>query len=828
MTSFIRLISITVILFINMQFGYSFENSTAYYVENRGQIIDRFGCSDMSVRYSLALPGMNLHLRDGGFSYDTYTALTEDDAYNAGIRDYQFSGRDFPLSSQRGTSSPSAKSIPLPEKPSPLYFHRVDVKFVGANPQPEIIAGDEVASFSTYYTAGVRHSTIITRQYRTITYHELYPFIDVVFHVRGDGAPEYDVIVRPGGDVRQVKLQYEGQNSIALRNGAVELGLWGGVLTEHLPRGYESETNRYIAVNFTLDHSTVGFEVSGHSTLATVVIDPTPLLVWGRYFGGSKRDQAEDITFDSAGNLYMTGTTASTSNIATSGTYQSVLFRDFDVYIAKFTAKGEQIWGTYYGGLYVEGGKAIAIYSNKIVVVGSAESDSMATDSALQTTKRGYSDCFVAVFTSDSGLIQWATYIGGDSLENGYGVAVDKDGFIYVAGVTVSDSSIATPGAFQENYHQGIVHGDAFLAKLTPDGKRVWATYYGGEYDDYAYDVATDRAGNVYLAGATRSHAYIGTNGSHQPERFVGTDPLLTDAFLAKFTPDGNRLWATYYGGGGTDYFYTVSTDNDNNIYLCGWTTSAQGIASATTYRATIADTARGDAFVVKFNENGVRQWATYYGGTDLDFAQDLSVHGNGDVLYITGHTNSSFGIATQGAHQAWKSGGGDGFVAKFTAAGQFVWGTYYGGPGTDYANAVATDKIGNIVVTGWTESDAGIATSGSQQPFRRGDRDAFLGSFDPIGTGVETEAANDVAGLSVTATQENGDIRVRFTTTKTCHIVLRLADISGREAGMRDMMCESGSTIMILPAVHLSAGIYAVTVSDGMSVAGATVGIVR
>lgn len=822
------MISVAVIFFINVHLGYSFENGAAYYVENKGQIIDRFGCSDMSVRYSLALPGMNLHLRGDGFSYDTYMPLNEDDNYDAGIKDCTFAERDSPLYFQKKTSSPSAKSTSLPEKPSPLYFHRVDVKFAGANPQPEIIADDESASFSTYYTVGVRHPTSVTRRYHTITYRELYPFIDIVFRVRDDGAPEYDVIVRPGGDVRQVKLQYEGQNSIALRNGAVELGLWGGVLTELLPRGYESETNRDIAVSFTLDHSTVGFEVSGHSTLATVVIDPTPLLVWGRYFGGSKREQAEDIVCDSTGNFYLTGTTASTSNIATSGAYQSVLFRDFDVYIAKFTAKGEQLWGTYYGGLYVEGGKAIAVHSNGIVVVGSAESDSLATDSAMQTTKYGYSDCFAAVFTSDSGLIRWATYIGGDSLENGYGVAVDNDGFIYVAGVTVSDSNIATPGAFQEKYHQGIVHGDAFLAKFTPDGKRVWATYYGGEYDDYAYNVDTDGDGNIYLTGATRSYAYIGTNGSHQPERFVGSDPLRTDAFLAKFTPDGNRLWATYYGGGGTDYFYGLSIDNNNNVYLCGWTTSPEGIASATGYRTTIADTVRGDAFVVKFNENGVRQWATYYGGSDLDFAQDLSVHRNSSVLYITGNTNSSAGIAVQGAHQLWKSGGGDGFVAKFTTTGQFVWGTYYGGPGTDYANAVATDKLGNVVTIGWTESDIGIATSGSQQEFRRGERDVFLACFDPIGTGVEAEAVHDSTRFSVIAVQENTQVRVRFTTIKACRITLRLADISGREAGMWDVICEPGVTTMFLPAERLSAGVYAVTVSDGMAVAGTTVGIVR
>ena len=89
-----------------------------------------------------------------------------------------------------------------------------------------------------------------------------------------------------------------------------------------------------------------------------------------------------------------------------------------------------------------------------------------------------------------------------------------------------------------------------------------------------------------------------------------------SDAFLVKFNSSGVRQWGTYYGGTGYDYSFSCATDASGNIYLSGYTRSTSGIATTGAHQTTLG---RGyDAFLVKFNSSGVRQWGTYYGGTRL------------------------------------------------------------------------------------------------------------------------------------------------------------------------------------------------------------------
>ena len=103
---------------------------------------------------------------------------------------------------------------------------------------------------------------------------------------------------------------------------------------------------------------------------------------------------------------------------------------------------------------------------------------------------------------------------------------------------------------------------------------RLWATYYGGSGNDNAYGVATDASGNVYMAGQTDGASGIASGG------FQNTFGGAADAFLVKFDAAGNRLWATYYGGTGSDGGYAVTTDASGNVYLGGYTSSTSGIAS--------------------------------------------------------------------------------------------------------------------------------------------------------------------------------------------------------------------------------------------------------
>jgi len=319
--------------------------------------------------------------------------------------------------------------------------------------------------------------------------------------------------------------------------------------------------------------------------------------------------------------------------------------------------------------------------------------------------------------------IYWSTYFGGDSDDYGTACAVDSSDNVYLTGYTWSGTGIALGG-----YQNGNAGGyDAFLAKFNSNGVLLWATYYGGDNEDKGKSCAVDAMGNVYIAGETYS-ANLASLSAHQTA-LAGYN----DAFLVKFDSDGNRIWATYYGGGYYDEGYSCAVDASGNVYLAGYAWSDSGIATAGAHQQSIGGGT--DAFLVKFNSDGVRQWGTYYGGELWESGYcTTDVTGN---VYLAGFTSSTVNIATISAHQTTLGWGDDAYLVKFNTDGVRQWGTYYGGGDYDWGYFIATDSQGNVYLEGHTGSDDVIATSGTQQPTRGGDYDAFLVKFDGNGSRI-------------------------------------------------------------------------------------------
>jgi hypothetical protein len=382
---------------------------------------------------------------------------------------------------------------------------------------------------------------------------------------------------------------------------------------------------------------------------------------WGTYYGGSGVDSAFSCTIDSSGNVYMIGSTNSTSGIATAGAHETTVN---DGFLVKFNSNGVRQWGTYLEGEV----KACAIdASGNVCIVGCTNSTSgIATAGAHQTMMLGSGDAFLVKFNS-SGVKQWGTYFGGTSsgalgLETGISCTTDSSGNIYMVGLTSSNSNIATGAAHQTVY--GGNNSDAFLVKFNTGGVMQWGTYYGGLGDDRGLSCATDSSGNVYMSGQVCQQflpdSAICTPGAHQTNYGGG----LSDAFLVKFNPSGVRQWGTYYGGSSIEEGTSCAIDPFGNVYMVGYTGSAAGIATVGAHQAVGSNSL--DGFLVCFDSSGVRQSGTYYGECLInDCASDTS--GN---IYIVGNTRSNSGIATPGSHQT-VSGNSvyyDAFLVKFNA----------------------------------------------------------------------------------------------------------------------------------------------------------------
>lgn len=627
------------------------------------------------------------------------------------------------------TSQPFQNIKSYQRQPSTTITNQADLIFIHADQSAGIIASEGQGYYENYYTTGNADSGIThVHTYKTLTYKNIYPNIDMVLHAIGQGI-KYEFIVYPGGKVSDIQLQWNGFDNIKMiENGGIFYAMALGNMMESNPVSFQGKKG--IGSAFILKNNRIGFETGRYDKSRTLVIDPT--LNWGTYFGGSGYNEGTGVTIDAFGNVYMTGYSDSRNGIATSGVHQtSYGGGNDDAFLAKFSNSGSLLWATYYGGSSID--EALGLNTDglgNIFITGITESSSgIATVGSYQTSLAGTDDVFLAKFSS-SGSLTWATYFGGgNGINTGNGVSTDASGNIYLTGTTYSNVGIATSGIYQTSLAG--TH-DAFLAKFSSTGSLFWATYYGGSINhiangaNSATGVSTDSSGNIYIVGWTDCNVGIATAGAYQTA-LTG----YTNTFLAKFSGSGGLLWATYYGGRSTDEGLGICTDGLGNIYITGYTESSSGIATTGAYQT--SNIGGFNTFLAKFNSYGSLLWATYYGGIGINQGIGVSADDTGNV-YITGLTTSKNFIATTGAYQTSNAGGATGnynsFLAKFSSTSSLLWATYYGGNGGDEGLGVIADHIGNVYMTGLTGSKNGIATSGAYQTLFSGPDDAFLVKF--------------------------------------------------------------------------------------------------
>lgn len=420
------------------------------------------------------------------------------------------------------------------------------------------------------------------------------------------------------------------------------------------------------------------FQVMGQSNMCAFLVKfkNTGQRKWGTFYGGHafRYSQGNSCATDLNGNVYLVGTTDGTTNISSPGSYQPNAGGETDAYLAKFDSLGSRLWATFYGGNGYERGYGCSTDAlDNVYFAGTTEgSEGIATANAHQPNSGGqYADAFLAKFNG-AGQRLWATYYGGDAVEEAYSCPTDINGNVYLCGYsgTQSGTSIATPGSHQPQCNTG-VYSNAFLAKFNAAGQRQWGTYYGGNNSSFASSCAPDALGNVYLAGSTDSDngTTIATPTSHQPN-YGGGGVFGCDGFLVKFSATGARLWGTYYGDVGNDFVLSCAVDVNNNVYIAGGSESSTGtiIATPGTQQTNNNNTSNFtlDSFIASFNPNGKRHWGTYYGGTGIERGGcSLDDVGNiyfcGTTQYDTGNT-----LATAGSQQPTYGGGTDAIFAQF------------------------------------------------------------------------------------------------------------------------------------------------------------------
>lgn len=407
--------------------------------------------------------------------------------------------------------------------------------------------------------------------------------------------------------------------------------------------------------------------------------DSTGKRKWGTYCNAIPTD----VTIDAYNNIYVLAQTTDTG-LATPNSYQDTVRGGYEILLMKFDSSGNRVWSTYYGGNNNEYSGSIALTSNnEIVFAGITRSTAnIASANAHQSIYGGFNDdCFLAMFDSSGNRI-WSTYYGGSSNE-GYdvnrlnlpNVAVDIYGNIVLSGTTISSNNIATPNAYKSILTSQNAPtspfitwrtADVFIAKFDKNGVRQWGSYFGGVKHEIASGITCDNNGNIYISGYTDSKNDIASASAYQ----LSTNLIAT--FIAKFDGTGNRIWSTYYGDSIDQYRYLqhskLAYDGFKHLYFTSY-----GMHNISTAGSIKPNRDSLDCALTKFDLNGNKVWATYFGGPIAE--QSLNIVANGSTLLMCGASSSKTGISTTGAHQDTFGGvdlltpivwGGDGFLVKY------------------------------------------------------------------------------------------------------------------------------------------------------------------
>jgi hypothetical protein len=608
-----------------------------------------------------------------------------------------------------------------PTAPSSSGGAAVYMQIFGANPAGRPVGQEELAGKVNYFIGNDPakwHTNIPT--FGRVEYPNIYPGISLAYY-GGPSGLEYDFVLSPGADAHEITLDFRGADGVALdAQGDLVVHTAAGDQVQHAPVVYQDVNGgrQPVSGRFALDSGLVRFDVGAYDHSRALVIDPL-VLGYSTYLGGSGTDFGYGIAVDGKGAAYVVGQTLSTNFPTTPGAFDTSynggqLGDAGDAFVAKLATDGHAlVYSTYLGGSQGDAGYGISVdASGNAYVTGIASFDFPAT---VHFGSHHYGSVFITKLTPTGSGLAYSALVSG---AEGYAVAVDAAGEALITGRAGVDLPV-TPGAFQTLFGGPANQlNDAFALKLNASGTDlVYATYLGGNKNDYGYGIAADSAGHAFVAGYTWSFDFPTTPGSFQP-----VSGGATDVFLVKLSADGSALdYGSYLGGSGFDYGYAVAVDAAGAAYLTGYTPGGFPI----TVQFGSYDSG---AFITKVNPTGSA--LVYSAVLSAGYGHGMAVNAAGSA-YITGFSWYNGLPTTSDAFDTTFNGGnycGDAFMSEVSAdATQLVYSTYLGGSNDDCGNGIAVDAGGNVYVTGDTKS-ADFPTS--QDAFKRRNRNGVEDGF--------------------------------------------------------------------------------------------------
>jgi hypothetical protein len=407
-------------------------------------------------------------------------------------------------------------------------------------------------------------------------------------------------------------------------------------------------------------------------------------------------------------------------------------------------AKAILEYSTYLGGRYSDQGRAAVVDANGYLYIAglTGSPDLPATEGAY--SRDSQRSLFIAKLSPDGTKLEYLTYFGGRYAGSEFvqGIAVDKDGCVYLAGNTKRSDFPTTRGAYDRTYKgsSNQWHGDGFVAKLSADGsKLIYSTFIGGSGAEVLGKIAVDEEGCAYACFLTSSTDFPTTEGAFD-RTYNGGEGSFPDSAIIKLSRDGSELiYSTYLGGGiGEDSASAINVDQTGCVTVSGTTSSPDFPVTEGAFD-TSYNGGESDIFITKLNALGSELvYSTFLGGTDYDGWPEMTLDPNG-TIYIAAQTRSVDYPVTANTFGNIHNGGQDIAVSVLSGdASTLKYSMFLGGSSDDSPGGLALDSRSNIVLTGYTESRNFPVTD-----------DAFQGAFKGISDVVLCQINTALSELS-------------------------------------------------------------------------------
>lgn len=417
-------------------------------------------------------------------------------------------------------------------------------------------------------------------------------------------------------------------------------------------------------------------------------------------------------------------------------------------------------WVRHMGGNANDQANSIAIdASGNVYSAGSfAESaDFDPGEGEAILTSAGSTDIFVQKLDANGNFL-WARRTGGAAFDQASAITMDTFGNVYITGFFEGTVDF-NPGEGGANL-SSVGGRDIFIQKFDANGDFLWVKQMGGSESDAGLSILIDAFGDLYTTGIFRET--IDFDPGEGEANLTAEDD---DIFVQKLDADGNFIWAKKIGGPGSDQSYSIATDASGNVYTTGYFTETADFDPGEG-EAILNSIGTFDIFIQKLDPDGNYLWVRQMGGGSTDFGSSIFVDALGN-LYTTGRFRETVdfdpGIETANL----SAQGGDIFIQKLDANGNFLWVKQIGGTAfgpSSLGISITVDDTGNVYTTGYFEGTADFDPGeGSANLTSAGSRDIFIQKLDVNGDFLWVEkigGPDSDVGNSITI-DEFGDIYV-------------------------------------------------------------------